>query len=56
VFADGVEGITVTPVAPTIFELNLTARNEDIDHEMFDGDGHRRRTLSTEVMMRNLSI
>jgi Tfp pilus assembly protein PilV len=56
VFADGVEGITVTSTAPRIFELGLTARNEQIDHEMFAGDGHRRRTLTTEVMIRNLSI
>jgi Tfp pilus assembly protein PilV len=56
VFADGVEGITVTQVAARIFELALTARGEQTDREMFPGDGHRRRTLTTEVMVRNLSI
>jgi Tfp pilus assembly protein PilW len=56
VFSDGVEGITVTPVSPRIFELTLTARNDRPDQQTLPGDGYRRRTLTTEVMVRNLSI
>jgi Tfp pilus assembly protein PilW len=56
VFADGVEGIAVTQSSARIFQLSLTARSEHSDEQMFPGDGHRRRTLSTDVMIRNLSI
>ncbi|MEW5876311.1 MAG: hypothetical protein AB1752_14175 [Candidatus Zixiibacteriota bacterium] len=53
-FAEFVESMRLTVLTPDLVELSLTARGEDPDDELIHGDGYRRRTLTSQVKIRNL--
>ena len=55
-FSNDVESLKVAEISPRRFEISLTSRSESPDEEFIGGDGYRRRTVSTEVVARNLAI
>ncbi len=55
-FSNDVESITAIEIAPGEFTLELTTRSEHPDVEFMGLDGYRRRTLTTEVIARNLML
>jgi len=55
-YSNDVEALEVTEISPRHFEIALTSRSEKPDGEFIQGDGYRRRTVTTEVLARNLAI
>lgn len=54
VYSDDVEALAVTQLSASLLELQLTTRGRNVDREIVEGDGLRRRTMSTQVRVRNL--
>lgn len=55
-YSNDVESLRVVEISPRHLEIALTSRSERPDGEFIDGDGYRRRTVTTEVLARNLAI
>jgi hypothetical protein len=55
-FSNDVESLAVREVSARRFEITLTTRSERPDGAFIGGDGYRRRTMTTEVVARNLAI
>jgi hypothetical protein len=53
-FAENVESLTMSILSGRLLELSLVARANRSDSTIIDGDGYRRRTLSTQIRVRNL--
>lgn len=53
-YAENVEDITMTVLSSRLIELSLIARAGRPDSTIIDGDGYRRRTLTTQVRVRNM--
>ncbi len=53
-YAENVETMTMTLLSSRLIELSLVARAGRPDSTIIDGDGYRRRTLTTQIRIRNL--
>lgn len=53
-FAENVEDLTMSVLSARLIEVSLVARGARPDSTIIDGDGFRRRTLTTQVRIRNL--
>lgn len=53
-YAENVENMTMTLLSSRLIELSLVARAGRPDSTIIDGDGYRRRTLTTQIRIRNL--
>lgn len=53
-YAENVENMTMTLRSSRLIEVSLVARAGRPDSTIIDGDGYRRRTLTTQIRIRNL--
>lgn len=53
-FAENVEDLTMTVLSARLIEVSLIARAGRPDSTLIDGDGYRRRALTTQIRVRNL--
>lgn len=53
-YAENVENMTMTLMSSRLIELSLVARAGRPDSTIIGGDGYRRRTLTTQIRIRNL--
>lgn len=53
-FAENVESLTLSVLSARLLEVSLVARANTPDSTVIDGDGYRRRTLTTQIRVRNL--
>jgi hypothetical protein len=55
-FSNDVESLIATETSPRRFTIELTTRSERPDKDLIGLDGYRRRTITTEVLARNLTL
>jgi Tfp pilus assembly protein PilW len=53
VLAENVEAFALTKLGPNLIDISLTARALQSDSTLIHGDGYRRRTIGTQVRLRN---
>jgi Tfp pilus assembly protein PilW len=53
-YAENVEQMSMTILSSRLIEVSLIARSGRPDSTIIDGDGYRRRTLTTQVRVRNM--
>jgi len=53
-YAENVESLTMSVLSSRLLELALVARASQPDSSIIAGDGYRRRTLTTQIRVRNM--